>query len=110
MKTSHIVSGLALLFSVAICNAADVNEYLGSWVHVKFAKYSMVIEKNGGDGLIIRQTMPNPSNGKQETKNIPATFKDGMITFAGGFGALAIDRSSGHLTSGNAEYKRPADK
>jgi hypothetical protein len=110
MKIVRFGLAAAVITFSSMCHAANLDEYLGSWVHVKFQKYTLLIEKNGGDGFMVRQTMPSPVSGKLETKSIPAVFKDGMLQFAGGYGALAIDRSSGHLTSGNAEYKRTDKK
>lgn len=69
----------------------------------------MQIERNG-EGFIIRNTEPGYfSNGKPETKNLPATLKDGALQVqVGGFGAVIfmVDKATGNLTNGQAEYKK----
>lgn len=110
MRFFRVAVVASLLGFISVCQAADLNDYLGSWVHVKLSKYTVQIEKNGNNGVLVRQTMPSPVSGKLETKSIPAVYKDGVLQFVGGFGALAFDNASGHLTSGNAEYKRPDTK
>lgn len=110
MRVIRAVLTAVAIFTVSICHASSIDDYLGAWVHVKLQKFTLSIEKNGPDGYLIRQTMPSPLNGKLETKSVPAVFKDGMLQIAGGYGALVIDRASGHLTSGNAEYRRLSDK
>jgi hypothetical protein len=57
---------------------------------------------------MIRDTGPSFLDGKIETKNIPATLKDGTLQVQTGFGVstLAVDKTTGHLTNGQVEYKR----
>jgi hypothetical protein len=57
---------------------------------------------------MIRNTELSFFSGKMETKNIPDTLKDGVLQVSVGFGtiSLAIDKASGNLTDGKAEYKR----
>ncbi len=47
-------------------------------------------------------------DGKVQTENIPATYKDGMLQVQTELGAVSIviDKASGNLTNGKAEYKR----
>lgn len=95
---------LAMLFG---CSNQGGGEFAGKWVNVKSEKRSLEIERNG-DSFMVRETAPSIMDGTMQTKNIPATFKDGMLQINSGFGVstLAVDKSSGHLTSGQAEYKR----
>ena len=57
---------------------------------------------------MIRATGPSFIDGKIETKNIPAILKDGALQVQTGMGVstLAVDKSSGNLTNGEAEYRR----
>lgn len=76
-------------------------------MNVKSEKRTVEIVKNG-DSYMIRDTGPSFIDGKMETKNIPATLKDGTLQVQTGMGVstLAVDKSSGHLTNGQAEYRR----
>ena len=89
------------------CGAESGSEYIGKWVDVKRDVRMLEIERNGGS-FLIRNTEPSFFSGKVETQNIPATLKDGVLQLSLGFGtiSLAIDKASGNLTDGQAEYKR----
>lgn len=43
-----------------------------------------------------------------KTQYLPATLKDGVLQISSQMGTvgLVIDKSTGHLTGGNAEYKK----
>lgn len=98
---------LVTLALLAGCGSNAGSEYIGKWVNVKSDKRTLEIERNG-ESFMIRNTAPSFIGGKVETKNIPATFKDGVLQVSVGFGtiSLAIDKASGNLTDGKAEYKR----
>ena len=101
---SAILVALTLLTG---CKAELGSEYIGKWVSVKSDKRTLEIERNG-ESFMIRNTEPSFLNGKMETRNIPATLKEGVLQVSVGFGtiSLAIDKASGNLTDGKAEYKR----
>lgn len=105
MKTS--VSSVIVAVLLLGCGSSGGNEYVGSWVNSKYGKRTLVIERNG-QSFIVRETHPSFIDGKPETKNIPATYKDGQLHIASGFGSvsLAIDEASGNLTDGKLEYKK----
>jgi hypothetical protein len=106
MKTRYFSSVilLAMLFG---CSNQGGSEFAGKWVNVKSEKRSLEIQRNG-DSFIVRETAPGIATGELQTKNIPAVLKDGMLQMNNGWGvsSLAVDKSSGHLTNGQAEYKR----
>jgi hypothetical protein len=89
------------------CGMKGGSEYIGKWVHVKYSNHSLDIERNG-ESFIVRDSHPSFLDGKPETKNIPATYKDGMLYMATGFGnvSLVIDKASGNLTDGKTEFKK----
>ncbi len=102
-----VLSTLSLLILVGGCGNDGGKEFLGKWVNVKSGKRTIEIVKNG-ENYIIRQTGPSFINGKMETENVPATLKDGTLQVQTGWGAttIAVDKLSGHLTNGQAEYRR----
>lgn len=103
----NLICGLAMLALAAGCGSDGGKDFLGKWVNVKSEKRTVEIVKNG-DSYMIRDTGPSFVDGKMETKNIPATLKDGTLQVQTGMGisTLAVDKSSGHLTNGQAEYRR----
>lgn len=105
--TNRLLSVVALLALLVGCGNQEGSEFTGKWVNVKSDARTIAIERNG-DSFMIRETAPSFVDGKIQTKNIPATFKDGALQVQTGFGVstLAVDKSTGHLTNGQAEYKR----
>jgi hypothetical protein len=103
----NLMCALALLALTTGCGNDSGKEFLGKWVNVKSEKRTVEIVKNG-DSYMIRNTGPGLFDGKIVTKNIPATLKDGTLQVQNGMGTsmLAVDKSSGHLTNGQAEYRR----
>lgn len=102
-----LLSAMVLLAMVAGCGNNGGKEFLGSWANTKSEKRTLEIVRNGAS-FMIRDTGPSFLDGKIETKNIPATLKDGTLQVQTGFGAstLAVDKTTGHLTNGQVEYKR----
>jgi len=104
-----LIGVLATAALLAGCNSGGGSEYVGKWVNVNADNRTLQIERNG-EGFMLRDTAPSFITGKIETKNIPATIKDGAlhVQMGGGAGSvtIAIDKSTGHLTNGRAEYKR----
>lgn len=100
------VASVALLVG---CNGGSGSEYVGTWVNTKSEKRTLQIERNG-DAFIIRNTEPSYfSAGEMQTKNLPATLKDGVLQVqVGGFGAVSfmVDKATGNLTNGQSEYKK----
>lgn len=97
--------GIALLSLCLLTGCGQSGgEYLGKWVHTKSEKRTMEIVRNG-DNFLIRSTEPS-FTGKIQTTNHPAIMKDGLLQTSTAFGAVsfAVDKSTGHLTAGNAEY------
>jgi hypothetical protein len=105
--TKRFLSSIALLGLLFGCSNQGGSEFAGKWVNVKSEKRVLEIERNG-DTFMVRETAPSIMDGSTKTKNIPATLKDGTLQMNSGFGVLtlAVDKSSGNLTSGQAEYKR----
>jgi len=103
------IGALAVAALLAGCNNSGGNEYVGKWVNVNSDQRTLQIERNG-EGFMLRDTAPSFITGEIQTKNIPATLKDGalQVQLGGGAGSvtIAIDKSTGHLTNGQAEYKR----
>jgi len=91
---------------LAGCGADAGSEYLGKWQRVKFEKQTVQIDRNG-DSFMFRETGPDMVGGVK-TQNFPAILKDGVLQISGQIGTvnLVIDKSTGHLTAGNAEYKK----
>lgn len=106
MKKLLIGIFAAVAFLVG-CSSNAGNEYVGKWVNVKSEKRTVEIERNG-ESFMIRNTEPSFWDGKIKTENIPAIFKDGTLQIQTGFGAtiISIDKASGNLNVGGAEYKR----
>ena len=101
-----IITLLSFSVILAGCTGDNGAEYIGEWQHIKYEKRTMKIERNG-DNYIIRTSDPSMwEKEKFVTKNIPATLKDGMLQYDGGLVSLVIDKASGNITSGNAEFKR----
>jgi hypothetical protein len=75
-------------------------------VNIKSEQRTVEIVRNG-DSFLLRESVPSFIDAKMETKNIPATLKDGTLQMQTGFGVstLAIDKSTGRLTDGQSEYK-----
>jgi hypothetical protein len=105
MKT--LISSLAITAVLCGCGLKGGSEYVGKWVNVKYSNRILDIDRNG-ESFIVRDSRPSFIDGKPETKNIPATYKDGQLYIATGFGnvSLAIDKASGNLTDGKTEYKK----
>jgi hypothetical protein len=103
----HFACAIATLALMTGCAKQNDAQFLGSWVNVKSDKRTVLIEKNGGE-FMIRETGPSFISGKVETRNIPATMKNGMLEVQTGFGTdtLAVDKATGHLTNGQLEYRR----
>ncbi|MCY0853101.1 hypothetical protein [Cupriavidus sp. D39] len=100
-------SALIILGVLAGCGNNSGSEYLGKWVNLKSEKRFLEIERNG-DSFMVRNTGPSFIDGKPETKNIPATYANGVLKVSMGMGdiTLAIDKASGNLTDGSVEYKK----
>lgn len=103
----NLMCALTALALTTGCGNGGGKEFLGKWVNVKSEKRTVEIVKNG-EGYMIRDTGPSFIDGKIETHNIPATLKDGTLQVQTGIGVstLAVDKTSGHLTNGQAEYRR----
>jgi hypothetical protein len=50
--------------------------------------------------------MPSLIDGKQQTRNYPATYKDGMLQIPSEMMSYSLDKASGKLTDGKSEYQR----
>ncbi|RKF18951.1 hypothetical protein D6851_14245 [Altericroceibacterium spongiae] len=99
----------ALFLSIAMLAACGQSgsEYVGKWVSTKNEKNTMVIDRNG-DGFMVRISETSFLTGKPRNRNFPATLEDGLLHFSVGMGevTLAVDEATGHLTGGNADYKK----
>lgn len=102
-----LLSAITLLALMAGCGNNGGKEFLGKWANTKSEKRTVEIVRNG-ESFMIRDTQPSFIDGKIETKNIPATLKDGTLQIQTGFGVstLAVDKTTGRLTNGQVEYKR----
>lgn len=99
--------GCVLLVSsvLAGCGSNSGSDYLGKWANVRVESNSLEIERNG-DGFMIRSVEPGLAG--LETKNIPATMKDGALQTQTGLGVIVmvLDKKTGNLTNGTSEFKR----
>ena len=97
----------AIAFVIGGCSKNQGTEYLGDWVNAKVNNATLKIERNG-ENFMIRSTHPMPYVGLQ-TSNLPATLKEDGLHVNSGWGeqTLVIDQTTGHLTGGGADYKRP---
>ena len=100
---------LLVCAAIAGCHSAG-SEYIGKWVNVKSDQRTMDIERNG-ESFMLHTTEPSFITGRIETRNIPATLKDGTLQVQMGMGSvtLSIDKDTGHLTSGQTEYRSVTD-
>lgn len=101
------LASVAIMFALLTGCGGPGSEYVGKWVSVKNEKTVLEIERNG-DNFMIRETTPNLFTGKSGTTSIPALLKDGMLKVQIGWGSVSfvLDKSTGNLTNGLAEYKR----
>ncbi|MBB5735899.1 hypothetical protein FHT09_001639 [Xanthomonas arboricola] len=101
--------GSALVAMVLLTGCArDVGEqYVGRWVNMKSEKNVLIIEHNG-ESFIIRDTAPELLGGGVKTRNHPAILNKGVLQVSSTDGTVnyAIDRASGHLSTGDTEYTR----
>ena len=105
MKKALCSAFVAAALLVGCGDSGIGNKFIGKWVNVKADNDVLSIESNG-DSLIIRRT-DHVMAYNNETKNVPATLKDGMLQPAGALeSAYVIDKATGNLTNGFAEYKR----
>ncbi|WP_434152201.1 hypothetical protein ACR2R6_23380 (plasmid) [Methylocaldum gracile subsp. desertum] len=108
---SVIRGGFVTLIAIALSFLAGCgghgSEYVGKWVNVKNDKTILEIARNG-ESFMIRETTPNLFTGKVGTTSVPALLKDGVLTVQVGWSSVsfALDKSTGNLTNGLAEYKR----
>jgi hypothetical protein len=107
IMTKRLWSSALLLSLLFGCSNQGGSEFTGKWVNIKSEKRMLEIERNG-ETFMVRETAPSFIDGSKEVKNIPATLKDGTLQMNSGWGVLTlvVDKSSGHLTSGQAEFKR----
>lgn len=102
------LTSVAAVVLLAACGNQAGSEYVGKWVHTQYEKRQLEVVRNG-ESFLVRETTPSATrSGQMQTRNIPATLKDGTLQVQTGFGGvtLAIDKSSGLLTNGRGEYKR----
>jgi hypothetical protein len=88
------------------------SEFVGKWQSKDFAGRQAVIEKNG-DNFLLKNIQPSAfTRGQVETTTIPATYKDGVLEAAGGFGTAKIGYVKATDTllmptmGGSIEYRR----
>jgi hypothetical protein len=96
---------MALLYG---CVKESGSEFIGKWSMVKGTQVLEIVRN--GDAFLIKTTGPtNSFTGKSEALTLPATFKDGALHVNQGvFGdqVLVVEKSTGHLITGSASYKR----
>jgi hypothetical protein len=102
----HFLCAVALLM-LAACGSGSGREFLGKWQNMKSQGHRLEIVRNG-EGFIVRETRPSFFTGEIETNNIPATLKGGVLEVRTGLGVstLVVDKSTDHLITGQAEYRR----
>jgi hypothetical protein len=99
---------LALAAALSACGQPG-KEYVGTWQAKEHADRSAEIARNG-DNFVIKVT--SPSFGKTKTNVLPATYKDGMLEFATGFGTSKVSYVKATDTllvptmGGSMEYRR----
>jgi hypothetical protein len=98
----------ALLLFTSACGRRSKNPVVGTWVETTDAAHQIIIIEQG-DTLIVEE-----KNTKMPDLNSksPATCKDGVLRFEGGFGRPAMfydaatDRLTGQSNLGKVEFKR----
>lgn len=101
---------IAMLTVIALigCNEMDSGSgYIGKWANTKSNDRILEISKNG-ENFIVRVTKPRILDGKLETTNIPAIYKDGVLKASSDLDTRTymIDKVTGNLLDGKFEYKR----
>ncbi|MGF6996926.1 DUF3876 domain-containing protein [Paraburkholderia sp. GAS32] len=92
------------------CGKKDGNEFIGKWEN-QGRKETVEIAKNG-DGFLIADTHPNYLVGGMKTDKIPATYQNGVLQVATGFGTANVGYDKEHDTllmptmGGSAELTR----
>jgi hypothetical protein len=92
------------------CGKKDGGEFIGKWENPG-RKETVEITING-DGFLIADTHPNPWIGGIKTDKIPATYQNGVLQVATGFGTANVGYDKEHDTllmptgGGSAELTR----
>jgi hypothetical protein len=98
----------AVLLFTSTCGRKAKNPVVGKWVEITDAAHQIIVTEQG-DTLIVEE-----KNTKMPDLNSksPATYKDGVLRFEGGFGRPAMfydastDRLTGQSNLGKVEFKR----
>jgi hypothetical protein len=100
MRVIFMLFLTALLFG---CDKAG-DEFIGKWIDTKDSNIVLEIER-GDSGFVVRRTAPSAWNGKTETRNIPASFANGVLTVQAGLGSITLSLdASGKMVDGKREY------
>ncbi|MGF6727850.1 hypothetical protein P3T43_007247 [Paraburkholderia sp. GAS41] len=92
------------------CSKKDGDQFVGKWEN-QGRKETVEISKNG-DGFLIVDTHPNYLVGGTKTDKIPATYQNGVLQVATGFGTANVGYDKEHDTllmptmGGSAELTR----
>jgi hypothetical protein len=83
----HAMRGTLAMMALSVsvlsgCAKNNGGEFLGTWQEKKQKATTMQIERNG-DGYLMKTTSTN-SRGQQNTGSVPATFKEGTLSFPNG--------------------------
>lgn len=110
-KWMKSIAILALAAAITACGQQG-KEYVGNWQATKSANHTLAIERSG-DNFIVKVTEPVMyGNGKTETADMPAVYKDSMLEISNGFGGTKVSYvkdTDGLLLSslgGSMEYRR----
>jgi hypothetical protein len=85
-RRNVVRSALALAAATALilggCAKNGGDEFIGTWQEKERKATTMQIERNG-DGFLMKTTSTN-RRGQQNTGSVPATLKDGILTYPNG--------------------------
>lgn len=105
------IAFITLATALSACSQQG-KEYVGTWQAKEHANRSAEIGRNG-DNFVIKVTEPSfVQRGKTDTNVLAATYKDGMLEFATGFGTSKVSYVKATDTllvptmGGSMEYRR----
>lgn len=87
-RKKFVLAAVSLVvFSASLltgCGRHGGDEYLGTWEDQDRHSSTMIIEKNGDGFLINMASKQLGPNGEKKTGSVPATFKDGVLSYPNG--------------------------
>jgi hypothetical protein len=99
-----LVETVCAVSTLGGCGKKDGDEFIGKWAN-QGRKEAVEIVKNG-EGFLIADTHPDFFLGGMKTDKIPATFQNGVLQVATGFGTTNVGYDKEHDTLANANDGR----